>query len=97
MLSYVNKLHMLIVNLGRKGRESLNKVKFYFVHCTKNHNFILLAMYNLKHFRFLLGSPQSWLGCTFKQLKLLPLLLPDWKSEQDRLPHRPLAQCPATP
>lgn len=54
MLSYVNKLHTLIVNLGRKGRESLNKMKFYFVHCTKNHNFILLAMYNLKHFRFLL-------------------------------------------
>lgn len=36
MLSYVNKLHMLIVSLGRK--EGLNNLKFYFVHCTKNNN-----------------------------------------------------------
>lgn len=42
MLSFL-KLHTLIANLGRKGRESLNKMKFYFVHWTKNDNFILLA------------------------------------------------------
>lgn len=30
MLSYVNKIHMLIVRLGRKER--LNNLKFYFVH-----------------------------------------------------------------
>lgn len=43
MLSYVNKLHMLTVSLGKKRRESLNKMKFYFVHCTKNHIFNLSA------------------------------------------------------
>lgn len=43
MLSYVNKLHMLIVSLGRKGRERLNEMKFYFEHSVVKGELILLV------------------------------------------------------
>lgn len=61
MLSYV-KLHLLIVSLGRNGRERLNKMKYYFV----NSRIIILfcqQMCNLKHCRSLLEfSFQKLLG-----------------------------------
>ena len=101
-LSYVNKLHILIVNLRRKRRESLNEMKFYFVHHTMNYSFILLAIYNIKHFRFLPGSSFSNLARLHLQVTHAPALsVPPSscleKSQQDRLPHRPLAQYQATP
>lgn len=40
---FLSKLHMLIVSLGRKGRERLNKIKFHFVHSRKIHRFVLSA------------------------------------------------------
>lgn len=43
MLSYVNKLHMLIVSLGRKKRERLDEMKFSLVHSNAKRDFILLV------------------------------------------------------
>lgn len=91
MLSYVNKLHMLIVSLGRKGRERLNKMNFYFVHSRGNHNFFS-ANVQSETFQVSAGvSHQSQLGCIFKHFKHLKLLfLPLTtleKSQQDSLFH----------
>lgn len=100
--SYVNTLHILIINLGRKRREMLNEMKFYFVYHTMNYSFILLAIYNMKHFRFLPRSSFSKLARLHLQVTHAPALsVPPSscleKCQQDILPHRSLAQYQATP
>jgi hypothetical protein len=73
---------MLIVSLGRKKRKRLNEMKFYFVHSTMKHNFILLVSIQSETFQvfakvFILKA--GW-ATLLKQAPTLPSPHPGIKS-----------------
>lgn len=102
MLSCVNKLHMLIVSLGGKRKERLNKIKFYIVHSRKNNNFIFSANVQCETFWSLPGSFSPELAGLHLQAPALPSSQPGKKPKvklvsqvPGTMPNYPLGEVPS--